>query len=196
MKNVVGVPLRFGAFIVISGMVLDAALSKAAALIFGKSYDSMKHEENEDNRKEQKAFLKEDLNRRLYEVAAKNQANMVQQGKAYNNQQNLMATRGKTQYSNEIPQVEKVDNYTYIPSSKNVIPKPKENGVDNYTHIPSSNNKISEQKGTDLKRSYIPSQDSKVQKTFDNSGLQSALDRAQRAEDKALRVLAGNFDGM
>ena len=33
-------------------------------------------------------------------------------------------------------------------------------------------------------------------KTYDNSGLQPALDRAQKAEDKALRVLAGNFEGM
>ena len=35
-----------------------------------------------------------------------------------------------------------------------------------------------------------------IQKTYDNSGMQSVLDRAQKAEDKALRVLAGNFDGM
>ena len=114
-----------------------------------------------------------------------------------------MSTRGKVSNSATIPQVypedEKVDNYTYIPSSKNIIPhKAKNNGVDTYTYIPSSDCKIPNDAKTDEKqRRYIPSQAAaNIQKNFDNSGLQSALDRAQKAEDKALRVLAGNFDGM
>ena len=86
----------------------------------------------------------------------------------------------------------------YIPSSKNVIPhKTKKDGVDNYTYIPSSECKIPSDKTNENQRRYIPSQAAaNIQKTFDNSGLQSALDRAQKAEDKALRVLAGNFDNI
>ena len=93
----------------------------------------------------------------------------------------------------------KLDNYTYIPSQKNVVPHPiKENNRDNYTYIPSSKCTIQPvPKDIEKKRKYIPSQEgAKIQKSFDNSGLQSALDRAQLAEDKALKVLAGNFDGM
>ena len=115
----------------------------------------------------------------------------------------MMSARGKVPNSAVIPQVypedEKVDNYTYIPSSKNIIPhKAKNNGVDTYTYIPSSDCKIPNDAKTDEKqRRYIPSQAAaNIQKNFDNSGLQSALDRAQKAEDKALRVLAGNFDEM
>lgn len=72
--------------------------------------------------------------------------------------------------------VEKRDNYTYIPSSENVIKKKEES---------------TEQ----LK--YIPSQlAANLSKTFDNSGLQAALRRADRAEMRALQTLAGNFGPM
>ena len=41
---------------------------------------------------------------------------------------------------------------------------------------------------------YIPSQlPGNVAKTFDNSGLEAALRRADRAEAKALQTLAGKF---
>lgn len=68
----------------------------------------------------------------------------------------------------------KRDNYTYIPSSENVIKK--------------------EEKETDVNK-YIPSQiGANFTKTFDNSGLEAALRRADRAEQRALQTLAGNFD--
>ena len=116
------------------------------------------------------------------------------------NPQTVPVSRGKDANSGLIPDVQiqenKIDNYTYIPSSKNIIPQPvKNNKLDNYTYIPSSECKIkTDSASQDNKRRYIPSQAAaNIQKSFDNSGLQSALDRAQKAEDKALRVLAGNF---
>ena len=202
LRNVGGVPMRLVIWGLISMGVLDAGIKKASTAIFGKSYDSMKHEEDETAKKEQKQFLADDLNRRLYEAQKIKQYGKQPQVQQINPQGQMMATRGKEANSNAIPQVyqedEKVDNYTYIPSSKNVIPhKTKKNGVDNYTYIPSSECKIPSDKTNENQRRYIPSQAAaNIQKTFDNSGLQSALDRAQKAEDKALRVLAGNFDNI
>lgn len=95
-------------------------------------------------------------------------------------------------------QEEKIDNYTYIPSQNSTIPQPiKQGKVDTYSYIPSSECTIKSDKVNENQRKYIPSQAAaNIQKTYDNSGMQSVLDRAQKAEDKALRVLAGNFDGM
>lgn len=206
LRNVVGIPLRFGVWGAISMGVLGTALTKITSSIFGKSYDAEKQDEHKTSLKEQKQYLKKDLNDRLYEEARKKQAininnNAMQQNILAQNQN--ISTRGKNEYSANIPQVEeqrnKLDNYTYIPSQKNVVPHPiKENNRDNYTYIPSSKCTIQpDPKNIEKKRKYIPSQEgAKIQKSFDNSGLQSALDRAQLAEDKALKVLAGNFDGM
>ena len=85
------------------------------------------------------------------------------------------------------------DNYTYIPKSDAVKNTEKEiTNNDNYTYIPSSENII---KNQNLVNKYIPSQHGiKVVKTFDNSALNDALRRAERAEKKALQILAGNFE--
>ena len=202
-KNVAGVPMRFAIWGLITMGLLDGTIKKCTTAIFGKSYDAMKQDENENARKEQKKFLAEDLNRRLYEAQRVKQYGKQPQPTQPAQKGQMMSARGKVPNSAAIPQVypedEKVDNYTYIPSSKNIIPhKAKNNGVDTYTYIPSSDCKIPNDAKTDEKqRRYIPSQAAaNIQKNFDNSGLQSALDRAQKAEDKALRVLAGNFDGM
>ena len=89
-----------------------------------------------------------------------------------------------------------VDNYTYIPSSRvgnDVLQSAKNEKRDNYTYIPSSENVIKRE--IDPKeQKYIPSQrGAKFEKTFDNSGLADALKRADRAEQKAIEILAGNF---
>ena len=93
-----------------------------------------------------------------------------------------------------------IDNYTYVPSSKNIIPHDKsEEKLDNYTYIPSQDNIIKEDinSANGIKRSYIPSQEAaNIQKNFDNSGLDKALQKADRAEARALKILAGNFEGM
>lgn len=85
------------------------------------------------------------------------------------------------------------DNYTYIPKSDAVKNTEKEfTNNDNYTYIPSSENII---KNQNLVNKYIPSQHGiQVVKTFDNSALNDALRRAERAEKKALQILAGDFD--
>ena len=70
----------------------------------------------------------------------------------------------------------------------------KEIKRDNYTYIPSSENKIAVEKQKENVQKYIPSQNSKVPaKTFDNSGLEAALRRADKAEQTAIEILSGNF---
>lgn len=94
----------------------------------------------------------------------------------------------------------KKDNYTYIPSqnpSKEILSQKKENKIDNYTYIPSEKNVIKEQEEKEEVRKYIPSQRAaNISKSFDNSALDKAFARADRAEERALKILAGNFDGM
>ena len=89
-----------------------------------------------------------------------------------------------------------VDDYTYIPSALPAREKKvKTEKRDNYTYIPSSENVLKDEtKETDTAK-YIPSQlGAKFNKTFDNSGLEAALKRADRAEQRALQTLAGNFN--
>lgn len=93
------------------------------------------------------------------------------------------------------------DNYSYMPSqspSKEVLEQKKETKkLDNYTYIPSEKNIIKDESKDEKVNKYIPSQRAaKITKSFDNSGLDEALARADRAEQRALKILAGNFDGM
>lgn len=201
-RNAAGIPIRFGLWGLISMGVLGAALTKCTTAIFGKSYDSMKQDERKTDKKNQEKFLKQDLNQRLYEAQkAKQFGNQAAQPVFQPSAQNIMAARGISPYSSQIPVVEandtRVDNYTYIPSQQNIIPHTqKKNKLDTYSYIPSQECTIKSDKVNEAQRKYIPSQAAAdIRKTYDNSGLQSALDRAQRAEDKALRVLAGNFEG-
>lgn len=204
-RNLFGVPLRFILWGIISMFVLESAISKGIKLIFGESYNYEKEEEMKTAKKEQKKFLKEDLNKRLYEAQA-NKLKAAQITKNVQRQQkqgNAMSTRGLGENSGAIPQVQynrfERDNYKYVPSSENVIKKEnKAKSVrDNYTYIPSQNSTIQSNTNGNYSnvRSYIPSQRAaNIQKTFDNSGLESALKRADRAEQTALKILSGNFE--
>lgn len=198
-RNAAGIPIRFGIWGLISMGVLSAALTKCTTAIFGKSYDAMKQDERKADKKKQEKFLKEDLNQRLYDTQKAKQFGRQPAVQAQPPVQNIMTTKGTSPYSSQIPTPDTdVDNYTYIPSQQNIIPHSIKNGkVDTYTYIPSQECTIKSDKVNEAQRKYIPSQAAaNIQKTYDNSGLQSALDRAQKAEDKALRVLAGNFEGM
>ena len=104
------------------------------------------------------------------------------------------------------------DNYTYLPSQDSQVPKTKPE-YDNYTYIPSQDSQVPKTKSNRDTYTYIPSQDStlgknpteavnkyipaqtpaNIKKTFDNSGLASALKRADRAENNAIKILSGNF---
>ena len=211
-RNLWGVPVRFALFIALTMGVLDTILNKGIKLIFGDSYDSMKEEEIKDAKKEQKKFLKEDLTDRLYEAQRKKLQNRVPanaQQRQNNLQGQTIAYHGTDINSGNIPQVQKAnvvqnavehDRYSYVPPQQCAVKSPIAKGKkDNYTYIPSQNSVI-KQKKDDSKtniRSYIPSQAAaNISKTWDNSGLQEALNRADRAENKALKVLAGNFEGM
>lgn len=68
---------------------------------------------------------------------------------------------------------------------------------DNYTYIPSQDSVLNQSNPTQPVYKYIPSQVGiNINKVFDNSALEAALRRANRAEQKALDVLAGNFGNL
>ena len=218
-RNLFGVPARLVIFGLLTMGVLDSILNKSIKFIFGDSYDSMKEEEIKDAKKEQKKFLKEDLTERLYEAQKKKITGVNKNTTAQQNnlQGNAIAHHGaggvnitganitgansagvnsagvNNGLDNQI-----IDNYSYVPSEKNVIKSEAKAKTDNYSYIPSQNSTIkSNQENNPNTRSYIPSQAAaNISKTWDNSGLQDALNRADRAEQRALRVLSGNFDEM
>ena len=212
-KNCFGVPVRFGVWSVLSMFVLGGLLTKGTQLIFGKAYDSMKNEENKENKKAQKQFLKEDLKERLYKTQVNKQMQTAQTGavqspKALQKAQLATHGRGENNFTSE-EQLQpksakkydnlKIDNYTYIPSSENIIPSPAGKGsLDSYSYIPSQENKLKKDNLSNPNtRRYIPSQAAaNIEKNWDNSGLEDALKRADRAESKAMKILAGNFEGM
>lgn len=199
-RNTVGIPLRFVVWGLISMGVLGTAITKASQSIFGKSYDAIKQEENEDNIEKEKEFLQEDLNKRIFETAALKQKALLPKN-VKTDQINNISLRGKDLNALEsgykkVESNKNIDSYTYIPSSENIIPHDNKNldKTDSYTYIPSQECNIKSDNEKSL-RKYIPSQaGANISKSFDNSGLQSALDRAQRAEKKALKILAGNFE--
>lgn len=88
------------------------------------------------------------------------------------------------------------DTNTYIPNMEPANIKPVQTQKrDNYTYIPSSENIIKKDEKDSDENKYIPSQNgAKFTKTFDNSGLEAALRRADRAEQRAIQTLAGNFN--
>ena len=87
----------------------------------------------------------------------------------------------------------KVSNTVNTDDVKNKVHKKVK--LDNYTYIPSSENVIKKEDAEVSENKYIPSQQgAKITKTFDNSGLEAALRRADRAEQRALQTLAGNFN--
>lgn len=201
-RNLFGVPVRLIIFGLLTMGVIDAILNKGIKLIFGDSYDSMKEEEIKDAKKEQKKFLKEDLNERLYEAQKQKIAGITNstQRKQTNAQGQAIAHHGAGANSNAVPYAHQAvyDNYSYIPSQQNIIKAEQKAKRDNYTYIPSQDSTIqSKNSNNSLARSYIPSQiGANISKTWDNSGLQAAIERSERAESKAIKVLSGNFDGM
>ena len=196
-RNLFGVPTRLVIWGLLAMGLLDGMINKSIKFMFGNSYNAEKVREEKEALKEQKKFLKEDLNKRLYEaqLAKENGSNsentnaIVQQDKAASNAQNVNSEVNK----------EEADTYSYVPSQENIFANNKPaSKADNYSYIPSQDSTL---RGNDVAnsniRSYIPSQAAaNIVKNYDNSGLQSALSRADRAENKALKVLAGNFEGM
>jgi hypothetical protein len=91
----------------------------------------------------------------------------------------------------------KVDDYTYVPNSevgKEVLQSNKVSKQDNYTYIPSQDSGVKNVDEQSTTNKYIPSQRAaKIDKTYDNSGLEAALRRADKAEQQAIQILSGNY---
>lgn len=94
------------------------------------------------------------------------------------------------------PQIQK-DNYSYIPApaiNPDILTKAEKNSYDKHSYIPSPENKLGEEAVAKKLNRYIPSQDgAKVAQSYDNSGLDAAFARADRAEKIAIETLNGNF---
>ena len=103
----------------------------------------------------------------------------------------------KNEVISETPNTTNEKTEEYLPQSE-VLKETKQTKVDNYTYIPSSENIFANKKKNEEQvKKYIPSQiGAKFTKTFDNSGLTKALRRADLAEQKAVQILAGNFNGI
>lgn len=93
--------------------------------------------------------------------------------------------------------VESKDNYTYIPTpavNPEIVRVEQKTSYDKHTYIPSSENKLGQEEQAKKLNRYIPSQEAaNVGTTFDNSGLDGAFARADRAERIAIETLNGNF---
>ena len=220
LRDCVGVPMRVIIFGLLTMGVLDVAISKGIKAIFGDHYDPMKEEERKENKKAQNQKLKSDLNERLYDMqmakiaalqqtkngqiismrgaAGVNNTTNTYQQQVYNPTDNYNYVPNAKNYIQNEKIEQNVDSYTYIPSSKNIIPaKNKDNNVDTYTYIPSSQCTIPQENNeqANAQRKYIPSQNAaNIVKNFDNSGLESALNRADKAEKLAMKILSGNFE--
>ena len=242
-RNLGGIPLRFAIWGGISMGVLDTLINKSIKKTFGNFYDRFKEEEHQNNKKQQKAFLKQDLQDRLYEAQRNkltaNNENQVSDKKTNSvkkeefkmqNPFEKESDKRKTLAEKEVknietttttpeaiiqkiePQNERIKEPSEIGqktnSVENIIQQEEKKSVedfnkktnvkekvDNYTYIPSSENSLAKKEEDSYK--YIPSQKAaNINKSFDNSALQKALARADIAEQRALQTLAGNFDNM
>lgn len=137
--------------------------------------------------------IKEQIPNTMPEAAAATEAAIPKEAEKQQQkiQQPVQAVQNKT--NTVTPVKQDYDNYTYIPSQDSAIPKTKSE-YDNYTYIPSQDSVFSTK--NDNINKYIPAQTpANIKKTFDNSGLASALKRADRAEANAIKILSGKFPG-
>lgn len=213
-KNLGGVPMRLILWGGITMFGLDALITKATKSVFGKFYDRAKEEEHEAMKEQQKQFLKEDLQARMLEAQkkkleaanapvvedeVKNTKTVEQPLPQILEQTEIKSEKVQPIAENTDVQTENIKKNGYIPSQESntnlAESTVKTAKRDNYTYIPSQesvfNNPVQNQQ-----YKYIPSQTAaNIVRNFDNSGLEGALRRADRAEAKALEVLSGKFNG-
>ena len=210
LKNLGGVPMRLILWGCITMGVLDTAITKGTKAVFGNFYDRMKEEEHEANKKKQKQFLKQDLQERMLEAQRKKVNGEVKEpeekitaAQEPKQEKTPIPSEENVPQEEQAPEIIKPENQQetkpqYIPNQNpnpELFKTPKTNTKrDNYTYIPSQDSVLGGNPTAQTSK-YIPSQAAaNIVKNFDNSGLQSALRRADRAEANALKVLSGNFD--
>ena len=175
VKNFMWSAGRFAVFMLIGMPFVDKIINKIAGAIFGNHYDGMAERENLDAKEKQEEFAKKDLEERLYHAQAVKTGVIPAENteqKVSNKEPNFTARKQNRPQMSEERRVR--DNYTYIPSQDSVIEEPKTEEEKVNKYIPS-------QKAADIKKS------------FDNSGLDSALKKADKAEKRAMQILAGKF---
>ena len=191
LKDAAYSPARFLVFMLALVPFYDKIVTNCAKKIFGNYYDGMKEEEYAEKKKEQKKFLKNDLQKRLYEAQA-NKLNKISINSAVQEEQ-LPESLVQQQIAKPAENLTKETIQNQAEEAQIQKLKSLKNPIDSYTYIPSQENILNNDKMLRTEK-YIPSQiGAKFTKTFDNSALESALRRADRAELKAVQILSGKF---
>jgi len=163
--------------------------------------DSTENQTNLDNSGEEPETLiypeiNEESNPNLNEDPNSASANEITPDNNTGKKDNMPTEKAEDNLDNEIPQDNENINRTPSNSGINSIPSNTFTTakLDNYTYIPSQDSVFNNSNPAQQVYKYIPSQTGiQINKTFDNSALDKALRRAERAERQALDVLAGNF---
>lgn len=218
LRNVGGIPVRVLVWAGIAMGVLGSLINKGTKLIFGRYYDRFKEEENVEAKKKQEEFTKEDLQNRMYDMQAKKmginpqtaQAEVEKSVELQRQPQTLVKKQPEIQQKENIvaetknePQekqeevkpkmVAPVVTQPQIQEVPQVQQTTKQKKLDNYSYIPSQENILKQPIQAQINK-YIPAQTpGNIIKTFDNSGLEAALRRADRAEQRGLQILSGRF---
>lgn len=218
LKNIGNVPLRF---IAIMGTMigLDALIDKGIKAVFGRAYDASEAEMHEEGKKKQEEFTKKDLQARLLEaqkqklgivdpaqaeaptaIPQTNQAEEAEpKAEATENIETPIVENTKRPEENAVEELQPAEEKEekYIPEQTNVVKTPQTVKRENYTYIPSQDSVFVDKNQKVDYTKYIPSQKgANITKSFDNSGIEAALRRADRAEARALETLAGKFNHM
>ena len=205
IKNFAWSAGRFGVFMFIGMPFVDKIINKVAGAIFGNHYDGMAEKENQEAKEKQEEFTKKDLEERLYNAQAVKMG-VIPNPEEKTVQQEVQPIPVISEQPQEQP-IKQPETQTVSQSQEQVIEEQSQaqpviqrqeqvlqtQKRDNYTYIPSQENLIKKSVQPVINK-YIPSQNAaNLVKTFDNSGLDSALRKADRAEQKAMQILAGKF---
>ena len=208
---------RVGVFMMVGIPLVDKVIEKCTSAVFGKPYDAMKEEEYAEQKKVQEEYTMNDLKDRMLEVQ-KNKAGVnngvnqgVNSGLTPENEAvmaEIAAAAAAEQAAKKTVEEQQAKPQEQVQPQKTEKQEPTQQTAqtqkvvqtqtvkrDNYTYIPSSENVLNANTPNIQINKYIPSQiGAKFTKTFDNSGLDAALKRANNAEKRALEVLSGNFN--
>ena len=208
IKNVRNIPARlknftwsfgrFAVFMLVGIPLVDKVITKCIDKVFGHHYDDMIEKENLEAKEKQKEFLHDDLQERMYKLQAKKMGLIPEEAQPQEAETEVLppVMPAAVEAENKQPEVKPApvvqNNAIY---AQNQVQQQKTEPVrrDNYTYIPSQDNVLKQAAPAQVNK-YIPSQmAANVGKVFDNSGLESALRRADRAEERAIQTLAGKF---
>ena len=190
---------RFAVFMVVGIPIVDKIITKCMNKVFGHHYDDMIEKDNLAEKETQKEFLHDDLQERMYKAQAKKMGLIPPEAEpqAAEAEAEVLPPVMPEAIQAESTQPE-VKPLPVIQNTSATVQNPVHQQIetvkrDNYNYIPSQDSVLRKAVPVQVNK-YVPSQmAANVGKVFDNSGLEAALRRADRAEDRAIQTLAGKF---